>query len=137
MYQTNFVADALYICTSALQLTSHARHICVNACSDHQRFCFCHASLLLRQFVQLLKRVLDTTYSKKLLDIFLCAVSNFGEKDIDEGHTEWSLLDFLGHDPKDRNNLDHDLNDDVRHSRCRSDLYIHLKPLEKEFHAAK
>ena len=52
-------------------------------------------------------------------------------------HTESSLLNFLRYDPKDRNNLDHDLNNDVRHGRRRLDVYIRLKPLEEEFHAAK
>ena len=52
-------------------------------------------------------------------------------------HTESSLLNFLRYDPKDRNNLDHDLNNDVRHSCRRLDVYVRLKPLEKEFHAAK
>jgi hypothetical protein len=78
MYQANFVEDALYIDMSALQLASHARHVCahvddifVNACSDRQDFYLGHASLLLRQLVQPLKRTLNTMYSKQLLDIFL------------------------------------------------------------------
>jgi hypothetical protein len=52
-------------------------------------------------------------------------------------HTGSSLPDFLCHDPKDRDNLDHDIDHDVPHGRRRSDLYVCLKPLEKVFHAAK
>jgi hypothetical protein len=52
-------------------------------------------------------------------------------------HTRPSLLDFLRHDPKDRDYFNHDLDDDVPHGRRRSDLYVCLKPLEKVFHAAK
>jgi hypothetical protein len=52
-------------------------------------------------------------------------------------HTGSSLPYFLRHDPKDRDNLNHDLDDDVPHGRRRSDLYVCLKPLEKVFHAAK
>ena len=54
-----------------------------------------------------------------------------------KAHTGSSLPDLLRHDPKDRDNLNHDLHDDVPHGRRRSDLYICLKPLEKVFHAAK
>ena len=48
-----------------------------------------------------------------------------------------TLTNFLGHDPKDRDNLNHNLDDDVPHGRRRSDLYICLKSLEEVFHAAK
>ena len=48
-----------------------------------------------------------------------------------------SLTDFLRYDPKDRDNLDHDLDDDVPHGRRRLDLYICLKSLEEVFHAVK
>ena len=52
-------------------------------------------------------------------------------------HTRSSPLDFLRHDPKDRDNLDHNLDNDVPHCRSRSDLNICLKSLEEEFHAIK
>src|ERR1700761_8149106 len=52
-------------------------------------------------------------------------------------HTGSSLPDFLCHDPKDRDNLNHDLDDDVCHGRRRSDLYICLEPLKKVFYTAK
>jgi hypothetical protein len=51
--------------------------------------------------------------------------------------TESSLLGLLRHDPKDRNNLDHDLNDNLRHGHRRSDGNIFLKPHKKIFHAAE
>jgi hypothetical protein len=54
-----------------------------------------------------------------------------------ETQTGSALPDFLSHDPKDRDNLNHDLDDDVPHGCRRSDLYVCLKPLEKVFHAAK
>ena len=54
-----------------------------------------------------------------------------------EGHTCSPLTDLLRHDPKDRDYLDHDLNDDVRHSGRRSDIDVFFKPYEKEFHTAK
>jgi hypothetical protein len=52
-------------------------------------------------------------------------------------HTGSSLAHFLRHDPKYRDHLNHDLDDDVPHGRRRSDLYVCLEPLEKAFHAAK
>jgi hypothetical protein len=52
-------------------------------------------------------------------------------------HTNSPLPEFLRHDPKDRNNFNHDFHDDARHSHRRSDFYICLKSLEKEFHATK
>ena len=52
-------------------------------------------------------------------------------------HTESSLPNLLRHDPEDRNNFDHNLNDDVRHSRRWLNLYIRIKPLKEELHAAK
>src|SRR6266702_4433336 len=54
-----------------------------------------------------------------------------------EVHTHLSLPDLLRNDPKDRENFDHDLNDDVRHGCGRSDLYICLEPLKKVCDAAK
>ena len=54
-----------------------------------------------------------------------------------ETHTGSSLTDFLRHDPKDRDNLNHDFDNDVPHGRRRSDLYVRFKPLEKVFHTAK
>ena len=52
-------------------------------------------------------------------------------------HTGSSLTDFLRHNSKDRDHLNHDLDDDVPHGRRWSDLYVCLKSLEKIFHAAK
>jgi hypothetical protein len=54
-----------------------------------------------------------------------------------EKHTGSSLPDFLRHYPKDRDNLNHDLDDDVYHGRRRSNLDICLKTLEKVFHTAE
>jgi hypothetical protein len=56
---------------------------------------------------------------------------------MEEWHTGSSLLEFLRHDPEDRDNLNHDLDEDVPHGCRRSDPYVCLKPLEKVFHAAK
>ena len=54
-----------------------------------------------------------------------------------EERTGSSLPDFFRHYPKDRDNLNHDLYDNISHGCRWSDLYICLKALEKEFHAAK
>ena len=54
-----------------------------------------------------------------------------------ERHTGPSLLDFFRYNSKDRNDLNHDLDDYVLHGRRRSHLYVCFKPLEKVFHAAK
>ena len=54
-----------------------------------------------------------------------------------ETHTGSSLTDFLRHNPKYRDDLNHDLDDDVPHGRRRSHLYVYLKSLEEVFHAAK
>ena len=54
-----------------------------------------------------------------------------------EGHTQLSLSNLLRHDPKDRENLHHDLHDDVRQSCCRPDLDVLFKTLKKAFHTAK
>ena len=54
-----------------------------------------------------------------------------------EGHTCSPLPDLLRHDPKDRDYLDHDLYDDVRHSHRRSDMNVFFQTDEKELHAAK
>jgi hypothetical protein len=51
--------------------------------------------------------------------------------------TEWSLLDFLRDDPKDRKNLDHDLNDNLRHGRCRSNGDVFFKPHKKILHTVE
>ena len=53
------------------------------------------------------------------------------------GHTQFPLPDLLRHNPEDRENLNHDLSDDVCHSSSRPDVYIFFKTLKKEFHAAK
>ena len=47
------------------------------------------------------------------------------------------MLDLLRHNPKDQENLNHDLYNDVRQSRRRPDLDIFFKTLEKVFHAAE
>ena len=62
---------------------------------------------------------------------------NFRDISDGETHTGSPLPDFLRHDPKDRDNLDHDLDDNVPHCRSRSDLYICLKSFEEVFHAIK
>ena len=54
-----------------------------------------------------------------------------------ETHTGSSLPDFFRYNPKYRDDLNHDLDDDVPHGRRRSDLYVCLKSLEEVFHAAK
>ena len=54
-----------------------------------------------------------------------------------ETHTGSSLLYFLRDNAEDRDDLNHDLDDDVYHSLRRSDLYVCFKPLEKVFHTAK
>ena len=54
-----------------------------------------------------------------------------------ETHTGSSLTDFLCHNSKDRDNLNHDLDNDVPHGRRRSDRCVCLKPLEKVFHTTK
>ena len=63
---------------------------------------------------------------------------DFGDIKINqEGHTRSPLPDLLRDDPKDRDYLDHDLDDDVRHSRRRSDMNVFFQTDEKEIHAAK
>jgi hypothetical protein len=54
-----------------------------------------------------------------------------------ESLTRPALRDLLRHDPKDRDHLDHDLDDDVYHSRRWSNVDVLLKPIKKEFHAAE
>ena len=54
-----------------------------------------------------------------------------------ETHTGLSLPYFLRYNSKDRDHLNHDLDDDISHGRRRSHLYVCLKPLEEVFHAAK
>jgi hypothetical protein len=54
-----------------------------------------------------------------------------------ERRTDFPLLDFLRRDPKDRNNFDHHLNDDLRHGRRRSDGNVFFKPHKKIPHAAE
>ena len=55
----------------------------------------------------------------------------------EERRTGSSLPNFLRHDPKDRDNLDHNFDDNVSHGRRRSDFYIRLKSLEEVFHTVK
>jgi hypothetical protein len=52
-------------------------------------------------------------------------------------HTGSSLTDFLCHDAKDRDDLNHNLNNDIHHGRGRPEMYIFFKPHEKGFHSAK
>ena len=47
------------------------------------------------------------------------------------------LSNFLGHNTEDRDNLNHNLDDDVSHGRGWSELYIFLEPLEKGLHPAE
>ena len=54
-----------------------------------------------------------------------------------ETHTGPSLLYFLRDNPKDSDDFNHDLDDDVFHGCCRLNLYVGLKSLEEAFHAAK
>ena len=54
-----------------------------------------------------------------------------------EVRTQFSPSDLLRHDPKDREDLNHDLYDDVRHSCGRLDVCVFFKTLKKVFHAAK
>jgi hypothetical protein len=53
------------------------------------------------------------------------------------GRTGSPLPDLLRHDPKDREHLNHDLYDDVRHGCGRPNLHIFFKTLKKVFHATK
>ena len=55
----------------------------------------------------------------------------------EERRTGSSLPNFLRHDPKDRDNLDHNFDDNVSHGRRRSDFDIRLESLEEVFHAIK
>ena len=54
-----------------------------------------------------------------------------------ETHTGSSLPYFLRYNSKDRDHLNHDVDDNISHGSRRSDLYVCLKPLEEVFHAAK
>ena len=54
-----------------------------------------------------------------------------------ETHTGPSLLYFLRDNPKDGDDFNHDIDDDVSHGCRRSNLYVCLKSLEEVFHAAK
>lgn len=54
-----------------------------------------------------------------------------------EEHTSSPLSDLLRQDPKDPENLNHDLANHVGHSRRRSDLYVCFETLKKEFDAVK
>ena len=47
------------------------------------------------------------------------------------------MLRFLCRDPKDRQHLDHNLNDYVAHNPGRSNVGIYLEPAEKMFNAVK
>jgi hypothetical protein len=51
--------------------------------------------------------------------------------------TESSTLHFLCRDRKDRQHLNHNLNDHVAHSHSRCDASIYLEPAEEIFNAAK
>ena len=54
-----------------------------------------------------------------------------------ETHTGSSLLYFFRDSAEDRDDLNHDLDDDIPHGRGRSHRYVCLKSLEKVFHAVK
>ena len=54
-----------------------------------------------------------------------------------DGHTQFPLSNLLRHDAKDRENLNHDLYDNVCHSCGRPNVYVLLKTPKKVFHAAK
>ena len=62
----------LYIFSGLRYTLNDVLHIFVNACSDHQGFCFCHESLLLREFVQPLKCAIQTIYCENSLEKLLC-----------------------------------------------------------------
>ena len=47
------------------------------------------------------------------------------------------MLHFFCRDCKDRQHLNHNLNDYVAHSHSRCDASIHLKPAEEMFNAVK
>jgi hypothetical protein len=64
-------------------------------------------------------------------------MSDFGDISTRKGILNGPCFDLLCYDPKDRNNLDHDLNDDLRHARRRSDGNIFFKPHKKIFHAVE
>ena len=51
--------------------------------------------------------------------------------------TDLALLNFLRRDPKDRNNLNHDFNDDGHHTRRRPDGNVFFKPYKEKLHAAE
>ena len=49
--------------------------------------------------------------------------------------TEPSLLDLLGHESEDRQQLDHDLDNDTSHCGGGWDLNVYFKAMEEMFHA--
>jgi hypothetical protein len=51
--------------------------------------------------------------------------------------TQWSTFHFLCHDCKNRQHLDHNLNDHVRHCRSRYKGSVYLKPAEEMFDVIK
>jgi hypothetical protein len=51
--------------------------------------------------------------------------------------TESSTLHFLCRDPKDRQYLDHNIDNHLRHPRSRCDADVYLKPVEEALDAVK
>ena len=54
-----------------------------------------------------------------------------------EGHTNAPLPDLVRQDAKYREHLNHDLDHDVLHGRCRSGMYVRLEALKKVIDAVK
>ena len=55
----------------------------------------------------------------------------------EERPTDSALLDFLRHDPEDRNNLDHDLDNDGHHRCRRPDGNVFFKSHEEKLHSTE
>jgi hypothetical protein len=68
--RTDFAVDALHLATNGL-------HLVINATSDREGLGCCHASLLLRQPVEPLKRLLDVIPPNQSLKILLWTTVNF------------------------------------------------------------
>ena len=120
-----------------VHIVAYVSDIFVNTCGDHQGFCLCHKSLLLREFVQPLKRVIETIYSEKPLGKLLCGKRPYREYMNEEWLTDSALLNFLRCDSEDRNNLDHDLNNDGHHGCRRLDGNVFFKPHKEKLHVAE
>ena len=75
--------------------------------------------------------------SSQPTEVLLCKTVDIRKQTSMKEHTHSSLLDLFRNDPEDLKNLNHNLNDDVRHSRRRPDLDICLETLKKVFDATK